>query len=269
MSEDVKPVDQAPATEPVIETPQVDPTEVDAREQGWVSKEEWVASGRPADEHRSAKEFVERGELYKSIHSTKRELKQTQAVLNALQGHHKMVYEKAYQQAYNDLKMQKRMAIREGDLEALEVVEDKMEQLQRDRVREVQAFNQAQAAAQSTGIPDEFQSFVDKNPWYMTDKAMRNEADAAGFIFLNNGGDRSQLFQHVEKEMKRKFPEKLGVKRAAPNAVAPTSRQGQSGKQADVELNETERDIMKQFVRMGVMTEAQYKQELKKAKERG
>lgn len=245
------------------------PVEMQAREQGWVSKEEWVESGRDESDWRPAKEFIDRGELYRSIHSTKRELKQTQAALQALQGHHKMVYEKAYQQAYNDLKVQKRQAIRAGEFEQVEEIEDRMEKMQADHQAEQMRLAQVQQATQAPSTPPEFQAFVDRNPWYLQDKDMRNEADAAGFVYLNNGGDRNQLLAHVEKEMKRKFPEKFGGKRAAPNAVVPTQRGGKAPTRDDIDMTDAEREIMRTFVRQGVMTEAQYKADLKKIKERG
>lgn len=260
-------LDAEPAAEKVEQiqaTPS--PVEVEARDQGWVSKEEWIEAGRDESDWRPAKEFVERGELYKSIHQTKRELKQTQAALNALQNHHQMVYEKARQDALAELKMQKRQAIREGDLEALESVEDRIDELQAQHAKERQAFEQAQR--QHQGPPPEYDAFLIRNPWYSSDKAMRDEADALGFVYLNNGGDKAGLLTHVEKEIKKRYPEKFGIKRAAPSAVAAPSKVGRPATSADIELDESEREAMKTFVRMGVMTEAQYREELKKAKGR-
>lgn len=279
MSEELKletptvetPTDAGPTqATPVEVTPTPDPVESQARDQGWVSKEEWVESGRDESDWRPAKEFIDRGELYRSIHSTKRELKQTQAALQALQSHHKMVYEKAYTQALNDLKVQKRQAIRAGEFEQVEEIEDRIEQMQADHRTEQARLAEVQQATQAPSTPPEFQMFVDRNPWYLQDKNMRNEADAIGFVYLNNGGDKTQLLSHVEKEIKRKFPEKFGsVKRAAPNAVTPTQRGGKAPTKDDVALSDAEREVMRTFVRQGVMTEQQYKEELKKLKDRG
>lgn len=273
MSEELKLETPAPEVPETSETPTIettsDPVETQARDQGWVSKEEWVESGRTESEWRPAKEFVDRGELYKSIHTTKRELKQTQQALNALQQHHRYVYEKAYQQALNDLKVQKRQAMRQGEFEEVEEIESRMEKLQEDHVTETQRLAAVQQAA-TPSTPPEFQEFLDRNTWYMMDKGLRNEADAIGFVYLNNGGDKTQLLSHVEKEIKKKYPEKFGsVKRAAPNAVAPTNRGSKAPAKDDIDMDESEREVMRTFVRQGVMTEAQYKAELKKAKQRG
>jgi hypothetical protein len=280
MTEEVKieiPQEETKSESPAVENKTVETTQIvesspyeeAARAQGWVSKEEWVESGRAADEWRPAKEFVDRGELYKSIHQTKRELKQTQVVLENLQRHHQMVYEKAYQQALNDLKMQKRQAIREQDFEAAEDIDEKIDTLKEQRQQEQQQLVMAQRQAVQVGPPPEFQAFIDRNPWYLSDKGMRDDADAAGFIFLNNGGSKENLLTHVEAQMRKKYPEKFGTtKRAAPNAVAPTQRTGKSASSAETELDDNEREVMRTFVRMGVMTEQQYREELKKAKGR-
>ncbi len=255
--------------EPVVEVketpsvPELSPVAQQAMEQGWLPKDEWIAAGRDPEEHRSAKEFVERGELYKSIHSTKRELKQTQATLDALQRHHRYVFEKAHQQAIRDLRAEKRLAIRNDDIDRLEEIETEIEQLQDQHVKEVAVV---QAQTQAAQPAPEFQNFVDRNPWYLTEKALRDEADAAGFIYLNNGGDRTQLFSHVEKEMRRKFPDKFGVKRAAPNAVAGVDRSGKKApSKDDFPMSSEEKQIMMTFVNQGIMTEAEYIKELKKA----
>lgn len=264
MSEELK-VDASVVEEPVVEV-QIDPVEEQAREQGWVSKEEWVEAGRSADDWKPAKEFVRTGELYKSIHSLKRENRQTQAALDALQRHHKLVYEKSYQDAMKQLKAEKRAAMREGDFEYVEAVEGKIEELQDNRVKDVAQFNQVAQVAQAATPDPEFVAFTDKNPWYIMDKQLRDEADAIGFVYLNNGGSRIGLLQHVEKEVKRKFPDKFGVKRAAPNAVAGVNRTARSGKGVDIQLDEMETSIMRNLVDSGVMTEAEYKTELKRAK---
>lgn len=248
-----------------VETPSVpelSPVEQQAMEQGWMPKEDWVAAGRDPDEHRSAKEFVDRGELYKSIHTTKRELKQTQAALDALQKHHKYVFEKAHEQALRDLRAEKRLAIRNEDFERVEEIETEIDEMKDQHLKEkAELHAQAQVA-----VPAEVQNFIDRNPWYTMDKGLRDEADAIGFIYLNNGGTRDGLLSHVEKEVKRKFPEKFGVKKTAPNAVAGVDRTGKKvAPKDDFTLTAEERQVMMTFVDAGVMSEADYIKELKKA----
>ena len=243
--------------------PELSPVEQQASEQGWVPKADWEAAGRDVNEWRPAKEFVDRGELYKSIHTTKRELKQTQIALDALQRHHKYVFEKAHEQAIRDMRAEKRLALRNEDFERMEEIETEIEQLQDTHKQEV-AQIAAATAAQTPAVAPAFQSFVDRNSWYLTDKSLRDEADAIGFIFLNNQGNKDELFSHVEKEMKRKFPEKFGVRRAAPNAVAAVDKTNKKAAKDDFPMTQEERKIMMTFVDKGIMTEKEYIAELKK-----
>jgi hypothetical protein len=267
MTEELK-VDEPKVEEKVVEKAEevvvveVSPTETLAMDQGWVPLADWEASGRPKDEWRPAKEFVERGELYKSIHSTKRELKQTQAALTALQRHHQYVFEKAHVQAVRDLRAEKRLALRDGDIDRMEEIETELETITDQHAQE-KAQIQSQNAQMNVAPAPEFVSFVERNPWYLTNQDMHDEADAAGFVHLNKGGSKETLFSTVEKKMREKFPEKFGVKRAAPNAVAAVNRTSKPANKVDFELSPEERDVMRTFIDMGIMTEAQYVKELK------
>ena len=243
------------------------PTEVSARTQGWVTKEEWEASGRPVDDWRPAKEFVDRGELFKSIHSTKRELKQTQQALDALQRHHQYVFEKAHAQALKDLKDERRLALRNEDLDRVEAIEDEIEA----RNQQFQKERPVPVPVVASGPPVEFTNWVSANSWYESDADLRDFADAAGLVYVNKHPEARNnpmvVLQHVEKEIRQKFPEKFGtVKKAAPNAVASVDRQAARAKGSDIQLDEMEMDIMRTFVRSGIMTEAEYKAELKKTR---
>ena len=245
--------------------------EVSAREQGWVSEEEWVESGRSADEWRPAKEFVDRGELYKSIHQTKRELKQTQSALTALQKHHQFVFEKAHQKAIDDLKREKRVAIKNEDFERLEAVEEEIETAQETYNEQKQAQAQLQVETQIPTVHPEFQAWQTRNSWYATDSDLQEFADAVGLVYAkkNPGTSPHDVLKHVEKQVRTKFPEKFGAqKTAAPNPTASADRQKTrtSTKSDDLQLDDMERDIMHTLVKTGVMTEAEYKAELRKVK---
>lgn len=265
-------------TEAVVETPVVEVVETvesnpvvdQALEQGWVPKEDWIASGKSEDEWRPAKEFVERGEIFKSLHQVKRELRQEKAARETLQRHNQFIFEKAYNQAVVDLRKEKRDAIRAEDFDRLEQIETEMDQLQDQHQKERQALAASQAAAVNVGVPAEFQSWMDRNSWYATDQDLKDYADATGLVYANRNPHLppTQVLKHVETEVRKKFPEKFNIRRAAPNAVASPDRTSRQAKGADIVLNETEKEIMRTFVRSGVMTEAEYKSQLKKVKER-
>lgn len=252
------------------EVVELSPVEQEAQSQGWVPKETWVEQGGDPEEWRSAKEFVARGELYKSLHQTKADLKKTQAALSALQRHHQYVFEKAHQTALNELKMQRRAAIRNDDLETAEALAEEMEQAKEQFAQEKAQLQAVQQQEMQQQVPAEFIEWRSKNLWYDSDLELRDFADAIGLVYYNRnpGSPTIKVLQHVEQEVKRKFPDKFGMKRAAPNAVGTVDRTNKRGNKAndDMELNDLEREIMTQLVRSGEMTEKEYKDQLKKAK---
>lgn len=249
---------------------EVNPHEESAREQGWVSKEEWVKDGREEGDWRPAKEFVERGEIFKSLHQVKRELKTTLARHDALQRHHQYVFEKAYGKAINDLRAERRAAMKEEDLSKVADVEEKMEELQQEHTREKQALaTQQQAAAVTNNVAPEFQEWVDRNTWYAQDTEMREFAEAVGMIYIQKNPQAvpTDVLKHVENKVRKQYSEKFGQgRKAAPNAVAGVDRTSQRKVGSELILDEMETQIMKTLVANGDMTEEQYKSELKKAR---
>lgn len=251
------------------EAPILSEVEIQATEQGWVPKEEWVQAGKDADDWRPAKEFVDRGELYKAIHSTKRELKQTQHALTALQQHNRVIFDKAYQKAVADLKRERRMAVKEGDIERVEEIEDKIQETAREHQEQVQAV---QAAAQAVNVqpPAEYQQWAARNTWYDQDQDMREFADATGLIYMqkNPGIAPGEVLKYVESKVKKTFADKFVGKKAAPNAVTTVDKTAgnKSRKPAGIELTDEERNVMNTLVRQGVLTESEYIEQLKKVR---
>lgn len=260
--------------EVVQEAVELSPAEEKASEYGWVPKEDWVASGKDESEWRSAKEFNERGELYNSLHSTKRELKQTQATLTALQRHHNFVFEKAHRQAVDELKHEKRLALRNDDLEAVEAIDDQIEKKQVEFQNEAaQLIREQQVAATVAQPHPDFQAWVGRNQWYQNDLEMKEDADAFGVVYMNKNPTASpqDVLKYVEQRVRKQYSDKFQVRKAAPSAVSAVNKTNVAGRRVvdDFEMNETERDIMKSLVQSGVMTEEKYKAELKKAYKKG
>ena len=269
MTEEVK---EEAGEEAVVDQTTPAPTEVEtqASEQGWMSKEAWVESGKDASEWRPAKEFVERGELFKHIHTTKRELKQTQAALTALQRHHQFVYEKAHQQAIKDLRHERRAALQDEDIDRVEAIEAEIETLNTKHQQESQQL-QAEVSAATAGPHPMFQAWANQNSWYNADEELRDFADAIGIVYAGKHPEAKSnpqvVLDYVAKEVRKKYPEKFGTRKAAPNPTAGVDRSGRAGPPSkDVEMDDMERDIMNTLVKTGVMTEKEYRAQLKQAK---
>lgn len=269
MAEDVKPVDpvaglKAEAPE-APDAPEYTEAEQQAMQGGWKPKEEW--EGNP-DDWRPAKDWLDRGSLFKKINDLNRKLEQTNGALGALQTHHKMVYDTAHKQALADLKAERRVALREGDVERVEQIEEQMEAKQAEAVQAQRTTN-----VQVPQVSAEFEDFASRNDsWYGKDDVMTAYADRVGFAHaaaLRQQGrmpTNELVLAEVEKKVREKFPNVFGTARkTAPNPVGPgTSPTRPSTSQKvgrEAELPEEARSVMQSLVKSGVMTKDQYLKE--------
>jgi len=244
-------VPDTPVVETPESTPQVDPIEAEAREQGWKPKEEY--EGDPT-KWRPAKEFVERGELFGKIDHMGKELKETRKALKMLQDHHTKVRETEYNRALTELKALQKKHLEEGNsdgyLETTELLTDlKAEQKAREVVQQ--------------NVPNQpdprFINWVSANKWYEKDAEMRKYADTlgAGYAASNPGIDPEEVLQYVTKEVRTRFSTKF----VNPNREKPSTVEGASTGAANkslFELTDEERKVMNTFVRAGVMSKEDY-----------
>ena len=147
-------------------------------------------------------------------------------------------------------------------------IDDEIDTLKEEHQKEKEAVVAQQQVA--TGPHPDFVEWQGRNQWYATDEDLREFADATGLVYFNKnpGLSPQQVLKYVEEKVKKQYPDKFGVRKAAPNPVAgvgdKTTKKGPKG--SDIELDDMEREIMNTLVKSGTMTEVEYKQELKKAK---
>lgn len=239
--------------------------EVEARSAGWVPKDEYHG-----DENKwvDADEFVRRGPLFEKINSTTRELKEVRKALDQLKVHHASVKETAFKEALETLKKQKKEAFVDGDPDKIVEIDDRIAEVKDEQRKFVQTRAQEVAYEATAEIHPEFQAWTNRNPWYNSSGPMKAFADALGIELRATGLSPSDVLKRVEIQIKEEFPNKFrNSNRDKPGAVEGTSKGGgKGGGDRDI-LSETERTVMMRFVRQGVMTEEQYKAELKKTKE--
>src|ERR1017187_6293930 len=99
-------VEEVAEIKDVPETHEYTETEQKAIDQGWDREVE-------GDNKRSAKEFLDQGELLGKIKSQSNELKQIRQTLDGLSQHNKNVYQASYERALVDLRAQKVAAVKD------------------------------------------------------------------------------------------------------------------------------------------------------------
>lgn len=257
MADEIK--DGAP-TEPVA--PQRNELEIRASEQGWVPEDEWA--GDPND-WRPAKEFLDRGELFKKIDEQKRELRQLKQTMDEFGKHHARVRESEFQRAVESLKAQKKDALEQGDAAAVIEIDEKIAET-RETAREAKALR---PAPQQVGPNPDFVQWQQRNTWYGTDRAMKAVADEVARDLVSRGeAEPTRILKEVDREIRKAFPAKFeNPARQRADAVEGTSKPVRTPKD-DFHITDDERRIMTRVVATGVITREKYIEELKATRAR-
>jgi hypothetical protein len=162
--------------------PDYSPVQLKAIEQGWIPKEEFDGD---EESFIDAAEFVRRGELFRKIETQSKELKAVRQAIEALKVHHSKVKESEYQRALKTLQDARKQAFVDGEHERAFALEERIDEIKAEKdqiVREAET-----PAVEDVGYTPEFQSWVDRNSWYESNKVMRKAADAIGMELHQEG----------------------------------------------------------------------------------
>lgn len=216
--------------------------EVRARRLGWVPKEEF--KGDP-DKHRSAEEFLERGEtilpilqrdnkrLHEGFGKLERELKETRESAAGVEELVRKQAEREYKKELRDLERRLDAAIETADVTQARQIRAEITELQGGEPapkREPKPVGEVDQPK----VDPEIQSWITENPWFDKSAALRSYAvEEYGELEQRYPGkSRTELLAEVKQRTVERFPEKFGInpKRegaaavAAPGGVATTRK---------------------------------------------
>lgn len=243
-----------------LEAPQLTTIEQKASEQGWVPQDQW--DGEP-DAWRPAKEFLDRGELFKKIDDQNRVIKQLKHTQELFARHHDKVRETEYKRALSELKAKKRDAYIEGEIDKVLEIDEEIE-----AVKVARSIPAPQPQPEPAVNPV-FTAWVQKNSWYNDNKAMRAFADKLGNELGAAGGiSPSDLLTEVESQVKKEFAHKFqNPRRQQAAAVEGEGKAGagKSQKAESFELSAEEEKACTKFVKtIPGYTREKYIQEIKR-----
>lgn len=235
------------------------PTEKKAMEMGWKPQEEY--DGEP-DDWVSAETFVARAPLFDKIENQSKRLRQMQEQLKLLGEHHKKVYEKAREDAEKNLKQQRREAIREGDFEAVDRLDEELDELK----KETPTFD---ANVDIEDRTSQYKAWTSKNSWYNSNQQMTMYADFVANSLASQGKPYEEILEGVTKAVREQYPNEfknMNREKASAVGTGTTTRDTQSkGRNplAKIEssMSDDEKRIMAKIVRTGAVTKEQYLKE--------
>lgn len=255
-----------PPTEGLEQVAKPELTEIEKRasSDGWVPKDEW--DGDP-EQWRPAKEFVDRGELFKKIEDQNKTIKEVRRALEEFGQHHAKVRDVEFQRALNTLKSQKKDALEQGEAEKVVDIDERI-----DLVKDAQKAARYQPVVNVPDLPESnpvFNNWVERNGWYQNNKAMRAYADRIGNELGAQGNiSPTDLLREVESEVKKEFAHKFNnPNRDKATAVEGSTNRGSGGGSGKFELTTHERQVAERFIKtIPGYTMEKYVAELKKVR---
>lgn len=238
-----------------------------ALEKGWKPKEHF--DGDP-DDWRPAREWIERGELFERIRHVSKEANEAKSALHNVYQEFIKYRQGAYKQALDELKKERKEAMREGDFDRVEQLEEKEEQTRQELSQEEAKFAaQVQAVQQAAKEPSvEFTEWINRNPWYAKDAELRDAADGIAINFMRDHQGRynpKDLGEFVEQRIKKLFPDKFKRTLGPPSPDSSGSQRGTQTNTNDAsfakienEMSEEERKIMSTLIKHGGISKEQY-----------
>jgi DNA primase len=243
-------------------------------------------AGWRSDGRLSAAEYLEHKEVLSSRERSKRLIEENSAIKKQLEENterlfkqekaaeeyrefqamsHKRELERLKTEAtaqIQGLKQQRAEAIRNGDGEAVNDIDDRIDAL-KESTRAVEAKAEPvvevkpepKPADKPTGNHPEFEGWLAENEWFKADKELQDTAEAMAIV-LKRGGDTSEgkvFFDKVKERVRKLHPDKFeNPNRKRPGAVEThTGSPSYKGKSAE-DLPDVAKAQMKDFIKAGV-----------------
>lgn len=238
---------------------------------GWRPLDQW--KGDPAD-WVDAKEFLGRQSLFDKIKSLKDELNNTrrgnERDMADIKAYIQNMSKIEYNRAMKDLKAQRKEAIEDRDVEAVEKIDEQINEIEQTRV----AAPSANTAAKVQEVQNKFNEWRSKATWYDEDQELHAEADLIGSAYgmKNPNKDITQICEYVEKTIKKMYPEKFTSGEEEPvekpvrkapaveggRMSASTPAKGKSDTLTEADLDPQQRQVMNTMIRRGVVSREQF-----------
>jgi len=174
-----------------VDIPEVSPLEIEAREQGWKSKEEYEEEGRDVEKWTDAKEFVRYGKLQKSTNERIAKIERDNEYnIRQLNNFHEVQRNRAIE----ELEARQKQAVKYADEEAYDHASNQLKQLQNTQQPQVDPL---------------IQDWENRNPWIRDNNdPKKQDADTIylGYMAKNPNATASEVLDHVDKKLAKLYP---------------------------------------------------------------
>lgn len=216
---------------------------------------------------RSAKDFLDRGSLFRKIETEKRRADKLEAQVKKLAKHAREAAKLGREAALAELQTQRRVAQEDGDMDRVDELNDKIADTRREIKDIDNGDDDVDEGEPVVELHPDIQDFVDTNTWYNShhenfNPEMQSVADSIGKAYMDshpNNKSIKRVLDHVVGRMKELYPSEFGVKqpsrRKQPSRVEGggkrPARKTRGGTHSASDLTSDERMVMKAMIRKG------------------
>lgn len=253
-------VEETKEETPVETTDETD-NEVSEVEQEAIRKG-WKPEGVEGKRHISAEEFLERESLFGRIHKQDKALKRLEGTLEEMTKQHKKIAELERKKVLDELKSKKKEALENADYDAVLELDERI-----DDAKQVKTEAISHAKPDPDYVHPDFPAWHERNPWYNPESEPElfeaAEIIGQGYVAKHPNAAAKDVFEYVEKTVKRMHPEKFERQTTRRNAVESgqrntTTRRNVEHKPTKKNLSAEQRRVMERFIARGVLTEEEY-----------
>ena len=237
--EDYEEVDESIDNEEEKEEPQYSALELEAREDGHTTKDEWTAAGKDPERWKSAHEFVEYGKIKGALDKSKADTDKLREDYDRRFENLNKLHKAETDSKIKALKAEQRQAVEEADTEAYDKAQTQIEELKEE-------------PAPVKTEPSKNQEIADweaKNPWINDSadpKAQAAQGLFNGYTQANPNATAKQSLEYVDSQMKAMgmVQAPSNPRRDAPNETGRnTPAPKQTGKISMSDLTQEERQL--------------------------
>lgn len=206
--------------------PELSEIEKVAHAQGWRPKDEFVKNGGDPKAWKEAGWWLDRGELLGQQSQLRKEVKQIKEAFIRMTEYNRQAYIKGQEDTIARMKADKRQAMREGNLEIVADLDDRIDQFQ-------EHLEVAKETAQTNPIietkPEQelaqsqvYQNWLAENKWYSTNEKLHNFANftMATWVKQNPNATPGEALAYLTKTVKETYPSDFpGTRRVAQPGV--------------------------------------------------
>ena len=170
----------------------------------------------------------------------------------------------AYERTMSHLRRERAEALSIGDVDAIERVEAKTEQVKEEREKAENQYSEATPAAEDATKAPDYVAWENQNQWYTSDPDLRVAADAIGAVIKGEQQNLvgTEFFNEVTKRVRAAYPQKFSnPKRQAKKAVESGQNLGGGKKNSYSSLPPDARQACDKFEKDGIMSKDEYVKE--------